>query len=308
MVMLEEIRHSASHVLAAAVLALFPSAKLAIGPAVSDGFYYDFDLGRSLDLSDLAAIEEKMRVMIEEKQAFEQYVLSREDAIAYFEKANQPYKLDIIRRLDLPSYSFYRNGVFVDLCRGPHIDNTSQIGAVKLMSIAGAYWRGSEQHNMLQRIYGTAFPDQRSLDQYLFQQAEIKKRDHRFIGKALDWFSFHDAVGPGMVLWHPKGAMVRHLIETFWKNVHLQNGYDLVQSPHIGRSVLWETSGHLDFYKDYMYQRLGVDGQDYYLKPMNCPFHLLIYRAHRRSYRDLPMRFAELGTVYRYERSGYCMV
>lgn len=301
---LYEIRHSASHVLAQAVLALFPDAKLGIGPAIDDGFYYDFDLSRTLTPDDLIALEQKMAAILAEDQVFSTYVLDRAQTEAVIADSEQPYKLEIIRDLDLGDYSFYKNGSFVDLCRGPHVASTRQIGAIKLLRVSGAYWRGSEKNKMLQRIYGTAFHTQGELDAYLIRIEEAGKRDHRLLGKELDLFSIQDDVGPGLILWHPKGARVRSIIEDYWRKSHFRAGYELLYTPHVGKSQLWETSGHLSFYNENMYAKMDVDDQDYYVKPMNCPFHVMIYNNRHWSYRDMPLRFAELGTVYRYERTG----
>jgi len=301
---LEEIRHSASHVLAQALLQLFPNAKLGIGPVIDDGFYYDFDVPRPLTTEDLVDIESRMQTILAESQNFSTYTLPREDADRFFQERDQPYKLELIRDLDVPEYTFYENGPFIDLCRGPHVQNTSQIPAIKLMKISGAYWRGDEKRPMLQRIYGTAFHSQSELDAHLIRLEEALKRDHRVLGKALDLFSFQDDIGPGLVLWHPKGAMIRSIIEDHWRKEHYKAGYDLLYSPHVGRATLWETSGHLSFYKENMYAEMTVDEQSYFVKPMNCPFHIKVYESQPHSYRDLPLRYAELGTVYRYERSG----
>lgn len=301
---LSTLRHSASHILAQAVLKLFPDAKLGIGPAIEEGFYYDFDLNKPLTESDLASLEAIMKMIINEKQSFKHYNLSREDSEKLLKEKQQPYKLEIIRDLNLQEYSFYENGPFVDLCKGPHVETTDAVPAIKLLRVSGAYWKGSEKNKMLQRIYGTAFPTQEALDQYLFQLEEAKKRDHRVLGKELGLFSIEDTLGGGLILWHPKGAMVRYQLEQLWREEHLKNGYQLVFSPHVGRSSLWETSGHLDFYQENMFASMSVEDQDYYLKPMNCPFHILIYQQGIHSYKELPIRYAELGTVYRYERSG----
>ena len=301
---LSTLRHSASHILAQAVLKLFPDAKLGIGPAIEEGFYYDFDLNKPLTESDLASLEAIMKMIINEKQSFKHYNLSREDSEKLLKEKHQPYKLEIIRDLNLQEYSFYENGPFVDLCKGPHVETTDAVPAIKLLRVSGAYWKGSEKNKMLQRIYGTAFPTQEALDQYLFQLEEAKKRDHRVLGKELGLFSIEDTLGGGLILWHPKGAMVRYQLEQLWREEHLKNGYQLVFSPHVGRSSLWETSGHLDFYQENMFASMSVEDQDYYLKPMNCPFHILIYQQGIHSYKELPIRYAELGTVYRYERSG----
>lgn len=311
------IRHSASHVMAQAVLEIFPEGKFAIGPATDDGFYYDFDLPRPLTPEDLEKIEARMREIIKEEHPFVYQEVSADQARAQFQ--DQPYKLELIDNLqaggmdedgnptgDPVKISFYTHGKFTDLCRGPHVENTRQINpdAIKLLSIAGAYWRGSEKNPMLQRIYGTAFETSKDLEEYLVWREEVEKRDHRKLGKQLDLFSVNSDLGGGLILWHPKGGMIRHLAEEFCKNEHLAGGYDLVYSPHIGRAHLWETSGHLTWYKENMYSSMDIEGQDYYLKPMNCPFHILMYKNTRRSYRDLPMRFAEWGTVYRFERGG----
>ncbi len=302
---LETIRHSAAHVMAAAVKQLYPDAKFDIGPATENGFYYDFDLEHRLVTEDLKVIEKTMKKLIGRHLPFECFELERSDAEKMLANEAQSYKLE--RLADIPEGSkitFYRTGDYVDLCRGPHVEHSGQIGAVKLLSIAGSYFRGDEKNKMLQRIYGTAFPSEAELQAFLKQQEEAAKRDHRKLGTELDLFSFSDSVGPGLVLWHPKGAFIRHTFETFWKDEHYKNGYELLYTPHIGQSVLWETSGHLSFYKDSMYSPMQIDERDYFVKPMNCPFHIEIYRSRLRSYRELPLRWAELGTVYRYEKSG----
>ncbi len=302
---LETIRHSAAHVMAAAVQQLYPDAKFDIGPATENGFYYDFDMEHRLLPEDLKAIEKAMKKMIGRKLPFERFELTRTEAETMLRAANQPYKLE--RLADIPegaAISFYKTGDFVDLCRGPHVENSGEIGAVKLQSIAGSYFRGDEKNKMLQRIYGTAFASEEDLQSYLRMLEEAAKRDHRKLGQELDLFSFSENVGPGLVLWHPKGAMIRNTFETFWKEEHYKNGYQLLYTPHIGQSVLWETSGHLSFYKDGMYAPMQIDEKDYYVKPMNCPFHIEVYQSRLRSYRELPLRWAELGTVYRYEKSG----
>ena len=302
---LETIRHSAAHVMAAAVQQLYPDAKFDIGPSTENGFYYDFDMEHRLVTEDLKAIEKAMKKLIGRKLPFECFEMNRADAEKMFSEAGQTYKLE--RLADIPEdakITFYKTGDFVDLCRGPHVANSGEIGAVKLLSIAGSYFRGDEKNKMLQRIYGTAFASEEDLQAYLKQQEEAAKRDHRKLGVELDLFSFSDNVGPGLVLWHPKGAFIRHTFETFWKEEHYKNGYELLYTPHIGQSVLWETSGHLSFYKDGMYSPMQIDEKDYYVKPMNCPFHIEVYQSRLRSYRELPLRWAELGTVYRYEKSG----
>ncbi|MBL7119694.1 MAG: threonine--tRNA ligase [Dehalococcoidia bacterium] len=300
---LETIRHSAAHVMAEAVTSLFPEAKLGIGPATEDGFYYDFDLPRPLVPKDLPRIEEEMRKVIAADLPFVREELGREGTRQLF--ASQPYKLELIQELpDDEILSVYRQGSFVDLCRGPHLNKTGEIGPFKLLSIAGAYWRGDENQPMLQRIYGTAFQTQGSLEEYLHKLEEAERRDHRKLGKQLDLFSIHEESGPGLVLWHPKGALVRTLIEDFWRQEHAKRGYDLVYTPHISKVGLWRTSGHLEMYRENLYSPMDVDGQDYIIKPMNCNGHILIYKTRIHSYRELPLRWAELGTVYRYERSG----
>ncbi|NLP00290.1 MAG: threonine--tRNA ligase [Clostridiaceae bacterium] len=295
--------HTASHIMAQAVLRLFPGVKLAIGPAIDTGFYYDFDLEKNFTPEDMAAIENEMKKIIKEDIAIERFSLPRQEALELMK--DEPYKVELIRELPEDSeISFYRQGEFTDLCAGPHLMSTGKVKAIKLMQLAGAYWRGDEKNKMLQRIYGTAFPKASQLEEHLKMLEEAEKRDHRRLGKELDLFSFDEEVGPGLVLWHPKGARVRMHIEDFWRKQHLRNGYDLVNTPHIGRGQLWETSGHLGFYKEGMYSAMDVDGQDFYAKPMNCPFHIAIYKSRMHSYRDLPYRWAELGTVYRYEKSG----
>ncbi|MBT5855084.1 threonine--tRNA ligase [bacterium] len=301
---LSTIRHSASHVLAQAVQKKFPDAKLAIGPAIDEGFYYDFDLPRTLTPEDLVEIEADMKQIISEKQVFEQSDKSREETLAIIQDTKQDYKKEIVDDLDLDEYSFYTNGPFSDLCRGPHVAHTGEIGAVKLLRVSGAYWRGSEDKAMLQRIYGTAFTNEKQLRIHLKRLEEAKKRDHRVLGKEQDLFSISEDVGGGLIMWHPKGAKIRYLIEEFWRKAHFDADYDLLYSPHIGKSKLWETSGHLDFYKENMFAPVDIENSTYYVKPMNCPFHIDIYKDRQWSYRDLPLRWAELGTVYRYERSG----
>ena len=309
---LERLRHSAAHVMASAVQSLFPGTKVTIGPPIATGFYYDFETPvgdngkpRTFTEDDLEAIEAKMAEIIKQKLPFVRKELSRADALAMFSKMDETYKVEIIEALPEDAViSCYETGDWVDLCRGPHIEHTGQIKAVKLLSVAGAYWRGDENNQMLQRIYGTAFPDRKQLRLYLNQLAEAKKRDHRKLGKELDLFSIDETIGAGLVLWHPKGARIRYLMEETWRQRHYEAGYELVGSPHVARDQLWHTSGHLEFYKENMYSGMDVDGQDYLVKPMNCPFHCTIFKKGLRSYRELPNRWAELGTVYRYERSG----
>ncbi len=315
---LYKIRHSLAHVMAQAVLEMFPEGKIAIGPPIEDGFYYDFDLPRPLTPEDLSRIEKRMRNILKKKHTFQRRELSGAEARDLF--ADQPYKIELIEGLEqgnldengLPLdapvvISTYKHDTFEDLCKGPHVEHLGQIHpkAFKLLKTAGAYWRGDEQRQQLQRVYGTAWETPEQLAAYLDRLAEAEKRDHRRLGKELDLFSTEaDMLGGGLVLWHPKGGLMRHLAEEFCKNEHLAGGYDFVYSPHIGKSDLWRTSGHLDFFTETMYAPLDIDGQEYYLKPMNCPFHILMYKNELRSYRDLPLRYAEWGTVYRYERSG----
>jgi threonyl-tRNA synthetase len=300
---LARMRHSAAHLMAGAVLKIFPDAKLAIGPAIEDGFYYDFDLPRPLTPEDLEQIE---RYMAEDKAAnypFEYAVLSRAQALEMFK--DQPYKVELIEGLpDDATISIYRDGPFVDLCRGPHVAGTGEIGAFKLVNIAGAYWRGDEKRPMLQRIYGTAWRNDDDLAAYVHRIEEAARRDHRKLGKELDLFSIHEEAGAGLIYWHPKGGLMRVIAENYWREAHLKGGYDIVFSPHVGRAWLWETSGHLGFYRENMYPPMEMDNQEFFVKPMNCPFHIMMYKTKRRSYRELPLRWAELGTVYRYERSG----
>ncbi len=300
---LAKMRHSAAHVMAEAVLERFPGAKLGIGPAIENGFYYDFDLPRPLTPDDLEAIERRMAEIRKGAYPFVRDEISREAALAYF--ANQPYKLEIIN--DLPEgavISRYTQDTFTDLCRGPHVENTSQIGKFKLLNVAGAYWRGSETRPMLQRIYGTAWPTQEDLDNHLHRLEEAQRRDHRRLAKELDLFSIDEEIGPGLILWHPKGAIIRYLIEQFVTGELLKRGYQLVYTPHIASEKIYQTSGHLATYGENMFPPMEVEGAPYYVKPMNCPGHIKIYDSQIRSYRDLPMRLAEMGTVYRYERSG----
>jgi threonyl-tRNA synthetase len=322
---LHKLRHSTAHVMAEAVVDRFPEARIAIGPPIKDGYYYDFDLGRNEDgslktfsLEDLEAIEKRMRQIVAGKFPFIRREVSAAEAKTLF--TDQPYKIELIEGLEqggvdeygepteaAPVISTYQHDRFVDLCRGPHLEHTGQIppDAFKLLSVAGAYWRGDEHNPMLQRIYGTVWPNRAQLQAYIEKLEEAKRRDHRRLGKELDLFSSDsDEVGGGLILWHPKAGLMRYLAEEFCKSAHLAAGYDLVYTPHIGRATLWETSGHLGFYKENMYSPIDIEGQEFYLKPMNCPFHLMIYKSRTRSYRDLPLRFAEWGTVYRFERSG----
>ncbi len=303
------LRHSAAHVMAQAVLDLFPGATFAIGPPITDGFYYDFDIGRPFTPEDLERIETRMEEIIEIDQSFVRESLSIDDALELF--SDHPFKSEIIRGVDeaegagASEVSIYRNDAFVDLCRGPHVPSTGRLKAVKLMRSAGAYWRGDENKPQLQRIYGTAWEDRKALRKYLNRLEEAAKRDHRKLGTELDLYSFPSDLGSGLAVWHPKGGLLRKEIEDYSRRTHLANGYEYVVSPHVAKADLWETSGHLQFYAEGMYPAMELDGgQQYYVKPMNCPFHILIYKSRGRSYRELPLRLFELGTVYRYERSG----
>jgi threonyl-tRNA synthetase len=315
---LYRIRHSAAHVMAQAVMEMFPGeAQIAIGPPIEDGFYYDFGLPRPLTMEDLEAIEQRMREILAGNHEYRKRVLSAEEAKEIF--ADQVYKIELIEGLEAggfdeygepinepPEISIYTQDTFTDLCRGPHVSDTGKINpdAFKLLSVAGAYWRGDENRPMLQRIYGTAWHSANELEEYLWKLEEARKRDHRKLGRELDLFSVNEDVGPGLILWHPKGGMVRKVAEDYLRSEHEKAGYEFVYSPHIGKSKLWETSGHLEWFEENMYAPVEVEGQKYFLKPMNCPFHVLIYKSNIRSYRELPLRFAEWGTVYRYERSG----
>ena len=302
---LEIIRHSTSHIMADAVKRLFPNAKLAIGPSIETGFYYDFDVEKPFAPEDLLKIEKEMARIIKERKPFERKEVSRDEAAKLMNTKGEPYKIELLHDIPDSTVTLYQHGDFVDLCRGPHIPDTSYVKAFKLLSATGAYWRGDEKNKMLQRIYGTAFASQEDLDAHLKHLEDVKNRDHRKLGKELDLFSIqYEDAGPGLVFWHPRGAMIRKIIEDFWRDEHLKNGYELIYAPHIARSGLWKTSGHLDFYRENMYSPIEIDNQEYILKPMNCPGHILVYKSRGRSYRDLPIRFAELGTVYRYERSG----
>ena len=303
---LYRIRHSFAHVMAEAVLELFPDAKLAIGPPIADGFYYDFDLPRPLTPEDLEQIGTRMRRILGGDHRFERSVISRAEALERY--AGQPYKLELIG--DIPEgeeISQFTQDSFTDLCRGPHVASTRELNAraFKLTGSAGAYWRGDERRPMLQRIYGTAWETEQELAAYLERLVQIEQRDHRRLGRELGLFSVQEQVGPGLIFWHPKGARLRSIIEDFWKQQHYAGGYELVNTPHVGREWLWRTSGHLDFYAANMFPKMELDNNSYYLKPMNCPFHIMIYKSDLRSYRDLPVRWAELGTVYRYERFGH---
>jgi threonyl-tRNA synthetase len=288
--------------MAEAVQHLFQEVKFGIGPTIENGFYYDFELARPLTPEDLHVIENKMREIINQNEPFLTQQISKDEARQLF--AGQPYKLELIDEISDPTVTIYSQGSFTDLCRGPHLDSTGQVTAFKLTHIAGAYWRGDEKQPMLQRIYGVAFERQEELAEYLQRQAEAAKRDHRKLGKDLDLFSTHEEIGPGLICWHPKGALIRQIIEDFWRTEHSQRGYDIVYTPHIAKLDLWKISGHWEFYQDYLFSPMEIEGQQYLLRPMNCLGHILIYKSRLRSYRNLPVRYAELGTVYRYERTG----
>jgi threonyl-tRNA synthetase len=300
----EVLRHTTSHVMAQAVKDLYPGTKLAIGPAIADGFYYDFDTSATFGPDDLQRIEARMAEIVAADLPLRRQEMSRQEAIRHFEGRGENYKVELLREIAEESVGIYAQDDFADLCRGPHLPSTGRVHAFKLLSIAGAYWRGDERNPMLQRIYGTAFMSQADLDQFLHMREEAARRDHRRLGRELDLFSIPEQLGGGLVLWHPKGALMRYLIEEFWRKEHLKRGYEFVYSPHIARAHLWETSGHLSFYREGMYGPIMIEEEEYRLKPMNCPFHVLIYKSQVRSYRELPIRYAELGTVYRYERSG----
>ncbi len=295
--------HSSAHVMAHAIKNLYPEAKFAFGPPVENGFYYDVDLDRSLNPEDLQKIEEEMQSIVNADHPFERKTLSQKEAVELFREKGESFKVEQIERLGEPP-SVYKEGDFYDLCRGPHVPSTKYIRYFKLLNIAGAYWLGDEKNPQLQRVYGVAFPKKSLLEDYLEKLEQAKQRDHRKLGKELDLFSINDQIGPGLVLWHPKGAFIRHQIESYWKERHLEGGYDFVHSPHIAKADLWHASGHLDFFGENMFSPMDVDEVQYIVKPMNCPFHLQIYKNETKSYRDLPIRWAELGTVYRYERSG----
>ncbi len=297
--------HSTAHVMAQAVQELWPEVKVTIGPSIENGFYYDFDREKSFSDEDLKSIEDKIKEISKRNLEFVRKEVTRAEALKIFEDKNENYKVEILNEIPEDDIiTIYQQGDFVDLCRGPHILHTGKIKAVKLLKTSGAYWRGDEKNKMLKRIYGISFPSKKELKKYIADLEEKKLRDHRKIGKDLDLFSISDEIGAGLVLWHPNGASIRSTIEQYWKDKHWEAGYKLVYTPHIGKAELWKTSGHLDFYSDSMYAPIKVDGQDYYLKPMNCPFHIAIYKSSKRSYRELPIKYAEMGTVYRYERSG----
>ncbi|MBI4823011.1 MAG: threonine--tRNA ligase [Nitrospirae bacterium] len=303
---LEVLRHSASHIMAHAVKKLFPQTILGIGPSTEEGFYYDFDIGeRALTTEDIKEIEKKMQEIIKKNNPFIRKTMKRTDAIEFFKGINEVYKVELLEEIKEDTVSLYEEDGFIDLCRGPHIESTGKLTSFKLLNVAGAYWRGDEKRGiMLQRIYGTAFPSESELKDYLNFLEEVKRRDHRRLGKELDLFSMSDDIGPGLILWHPNGALIRKTIEDFWRQEHEKADYKLLYTPHIAKLNLWQKSGHWDFYRENMYSPMEIENIDYELKPMNCPFHIYIYKSSLRSYRDLPIRYAELGTVYRFERSG----
>ncbi len=296
--------HSSAHVLAQAVLELYPDAKPTIGPSIENGFYYDFDVKEPFKEEDLERIEMKMKEIVKRKLDIKRKEMNRKEALEYYKKRGNKYKIELINEIEGDKISFYEQGDFIDMCRGPHIPNTGMIKAIKLLKVSGAYWKGDERNKMLSRIYGISFPKKKMLDEYLKNLEEAKKRDHRKIGKEMELFMFDDEVGPGLPLWMPKGAMLRHVIMDFAFNTYLSRGYEPVITPHIASHKLWSHSGHLDFYGDSMYQPFGIEGEEYRLKPMNCPLHVKIYKSKKRSYKELPFRWTEMGTVYRYERTG----
>jgi len=301
----EILRHSTAHIMALAVKELFGvQVKVAIGPAIEDGFYYDFDREKPFSSDEFEQIENKMAEIVSARLPFIRQEMSREEAILFFENLGEIYKVELLRDMEAETVSLYTHGSFVDLCRGPHVPDSSWLKVFKLLRVAGSYWRGDEKRPMLTRIYGTAFADKKELQQYLTRLEEARKRDHRKLGKQLGLFTIQDQIGPGLILWQPRGAQLRRLIEDYWKDEHYRNGYQLLYTPHIARQDLWKTSGHLDFYSENMYSAMEIDEVLYQLKPMNCPFHIGIYNADKHSYREFPIRWCELGTVYRYERTG----
>ena len=301
---IDVLRHSAAHLLAHAVLDLYPETRTGIGPAVETGFYYDFLRQTPFTPDDLEKIEKRMKEIARENTPIERLVLTKDEAVRMFEEKKQDLKVELIREKGDATVTVYRQGPFADFCLGPHVASTGLLQNVKLLSVSGAYWKGDERGPQMQRIYGAVFATKKELEDHLRMLEEARKRDHRRLGAELDLFSTSDDLGGGLILWHPKGARVRAVIEDHWRERHWAGGYDILFTPHIGRATLWQTSGHLGFYKDSMYSPMDIDDQPYYLKPMNCPFHIQIYKSRMRSYRDLPLRWAELGTVYRYERSG----
>ncbi|VAX29080.1 Threonyl-tRNA synthetase [hydrothermal vent metagenome] len=302
---LETIRHSTAHLMAQAVQQLFPETKVTIGPVIEDGFYYDFFREKPFVPDDLEKIEARMQELVKQDLEIARKEIPREDALKLFAEMGESFKREIIDDIDSgDALSIYTQGEFTDLCRGPHVASTGDLKSFKLLHTSASYWRGDERNAGLQRIYGTAWHNKKELRVYLNRLEEAKKRDHRKLGKELDLFSVTDDIGPGMILWHPKGSRIRGLMEDFWKSEHYKNGYEMVYSPHAAKVDLWKTSGHMDFYKDNIFSPMDIEGKEYVMKPMNCPFHIKIFQSRLRSYRDLPIRFGELGTVYRYERSG----
>jgi threonyl-tRNA synthetase len=300
----EIYRHSTSHIMAHAVKRLFPEAKLAIGPAIKDGFYYDFDIERTFTPEDITSIEKEMKEIIKKDSSFVRKEISKIDALKLFKEMGEKYKVELLQEIPDENVSVYEEDGFIDICKGPHLASTGKIKVFKLLHVAGAYWRGDEKNKMLQRIYGTSFNNSQDMKKYLDFLEEVKKRDHRRLGKQLDLFSINDEIGSGLILWHPNGSIIRKIVEDFWRDEHFKAGYSILYTPHIAKLDLWKKSGHLDYYSENMYSPMEIEGTDYEIKPMNCPFHLSIFRSSLRSYRDLPIRYAELGTVYRYERSG----
>jgi len=303
---LEKMRHSASHILAQAVLKLYPDTKLGIGPAIENGFYYDFDFTEPIEEEDLGKIEKEMKKIIKQNLPFKQVMMSRKEAEEYLKKTDQIYKLELLKELEGDKFSFYITGdnEFADLCRGPHVDSTKEIGAVKLIKTAGAYWKGDEKNKMLTRIYGTAFETKEELQKYLENQEELEKRNHRKLGKQLQLFAIINEIGQGLPVWLPRGYMIRTILEDYMLELEREAGYEHILTPHINKKELFETSGHLDFYKDSMYAPIEIEDETYYLKPMNCPAAMMVYKLTPKSYRELPYKLGEFGTVYRYEKSG----
>ncbi|MCK4375752.1 MAG: threonine--tRNA ligase, partial [Candidatus Brocadiae bacterium] len=301
---LEIMRHSAAHIMACAVGRLFEGVRFGIGPAIRDGFYYDFDLEGAISADDFERIEQEMALIIAEEAPFERTELRADEARALMEEAGQSYKVELIEEIQDPVVSLYRAGEFVDLCRGPHVPHTGRADAFKLLSVAGAYWRGDSSRPQMQRIYGTAFPTEKELSEHLERLQEAEKRDHRRLGRELDLFSFDEEIGMGLPLWHPRGTILRQVIEDYWRDLHQRRGYQLVATPHIASERVYLRSGHIPKYEELMYAPLVIDEERYRLKPMNCPAHIKIFQTRIRSYRDLPVRYGELGTVYRHELSG----
>lgn len=298
------LRHSAAHIMAAAVIKLFPEVKIAIGPPTENGFYYDFDRAKPFSLSDLEKIEKEMKEIIDSGYSFVCYYMSKTEAVNKFLAKGEKYKAEIASGIEDCKVSIYKSGEFIDLCKGPHLNSTNELRYFKLLSVSGSYWRGNSSNERLQRIYGTAFFTKKDLDDYLSKIKEAQERDHRKLGKDLDMFSINDTVGCGLILWHPKGTTLRHIIEDYLKKIHLKNNYDFLFTPHITNEKLFEMSGHLQTYYENMYAAIEVDKNLYRVKPMNCPMHLMVYKTKLRSYKELPIKYAELGTVYRFEKSG----